>query len=803
MFKNYLKTAWRSLVRNKSFSLINITGLSIGIAASLLLFIVVQYELGYDTFHKNYQRIYRVVTKDVYSDGITYNSGTPAPTVNALRAEMPEATYSVLLRLSNIQITAPSPNSQAGNRFMEERGIYFTDPQFFQLFSYTWLSGTPAVLAEPYSAVLTKETAEKYFGSWQQALGQTINISNNLTAKVNGIIQTPPANTDLLFSLMVSYKTALANADMVGLYNNWNNTSSSNQVFALLPPGAHAEGYNKALLKFSKTHYDPLRANSKKSNFLEPLSDLHFDRRFDSLGDHITSKATLLTLSFIGLFIVLMACVNFINLATALAVNRSKEVGIRKVLGGNRKQLFIQNMSETATLVGIAMLAAICIVYMVLPHIKHIASIPEQLNVFSVRIISMLIGVSILVTLLAGSYPSLVMSALNPISALKNKLASTKVRGVSLRRGLVVMQFTISQVLIIATAVAVSQMDFVRNADLGLNKESVLLLSSNGDSATIARQASFKQQLLQLPGVQSVSLTSDAPSSDNNWSTNFSYNHQPDEKWQVSLKFADADYLQTFGLQLAAGNYYTPGDTATGIVVNETLVQKLGIKNPEDVIGKELNLGQQKWRPIVGVVKDFKTNSLRDAIKPLVLLAGKPFCNVTAVKIKTARLQQTVAAIQKTWDNVYPEYVYAGSFFDETIDRFYRQETQLSLLYKIFAGLAIFISCLGLYGLVSFMAVQKTKEVGIRKVLGASVTSLVQLFSKEFTVLIIVSFFIAAPLAWWLMHNWLNNFTYRISLGAGFFAMAIISSVLIAWLSVGIKAIRAALANPIKSLRSE
>lgn len=498
-----------------------------------------------------------------------------------------------------------------------------------------------------------------------------------------------------------------------------------------------------------------------------------------------------------------MACVNFINLSTALSVNRSREVGIRKVLGSNRRQLFAQIMSETAVIVCISVIVALGIAWFALPYIKHIASIQEPLSLFNVKILGMVAAIGLSVTLLAGFYPSFVMSKFNPIKALKNKMALANVRGVSLRRGLVIMQFTISQVLIIATAVAVSQMNFITKAELGFNKEAVLVLNGNGDSTFQSKLVAFKQQLLQTPGVQSVSFNSDAPSSENTWSTNFAYNNQPDEKFQVTLKFTDAHYINTFGLQLLAGRNLAESDTMREAMINETLVKKLGVKNASDIIGKSIRLGRKQSYPIVGVIKDFKTNSLREDIKPLMISTSKKYYALTAIKLRTNQLAQTQAAIQKTWDRFYPEYAYSPSFFDENIAEFYKQEEQLSLLYKIFAGLAIFISCLGLYGLVSFMTVQKTKEVGIRKVLGASVASLLQLFSKEFTVLIIISFFIAVPVAWYMMNTWLNNFVFKIPLNAWFFISAIVGSILIAWITVGYKAIKAALANPVKSLRSE
>ena len=803
MFKNYLKTAWRSIVRNKAFSLINITGLSIGMAASLLVFIVVKYELSYDTFQPDYNRIYRVVTQDKFDKDITYNSGIPVPALAALRNEFPHIQFGALRSTYGSQITVPSASNGPGNKFIEETGIFFMESQFFNVFHYDWLAGNAGVLKDPGTVVLDEKTATKYFGNWKEAMGKTVLLESVLPLKVNGIIKNVPANSDLPLSVLMSYEILKEYGDYFAHVDKWNSTSSNFNIFALVPPEVKMEDVNRGLLQFSKNHYEPLHSNSIKTNSLQPLSTIHFDRRYESFGDHVTSKATLLTLLLIGIFIILMACVNFVNLSTALSVKRSKEVGIRKVLGSNRGQLFKQIMSETAVIVGISILVALGIALLALPYIKHIASIQESLTLFTPATISMILGIGILVTLLAGLYPSLVMSKLNPISALKNKMVSANVQGVSLRRGLVVMQFSISQVLIIATVVAISQMNFIKNADLGFQKEGVLVMNISADSNSVKRQNAFKQQLLQIPSVRSVSFSTDEPSSGNTWSTNFGYNHQPDEKFQLTLKYADADYIKTFGLQLVAGRAVQESDTLREGMINETLVKKLGIKNANDVVGKTIRLGQNKWYPIVGVLKDFKTNSLKEEIKPLFISTQKSFYTRVGIKLSTNNIAATKATIQKTWDQFFPEYASSPAFFDERIAEFYQQEEQLSLLYKIFAGLAIFISCLGLYGLVSFMAVQKTKEVGIRKVLGASITSLLQLFSKEFTILIIISFFIAVPVAWYMMHNWLNNFVYRVPLSIWFFVSAIAGSVAIAWLTVGYKAIKAALANPVKALRSE
>jgi ABC-type antimicrobial peptide transport system permease subunit len=406
-------------------------------------------------------------------------------------------------------------------------------------------------------------------------------------------------------------------------------------------------------------------------------------------------------------------------------------------------------------------------------------------------------------TILSGLYPALIILGYNPSLALKNKITSANIGGISLRRGLVVLQFSISQILLIGTIVAISQMNFVNQADLGFNKEALLLISANTDSVILSKMPAFKQQLLSLHSVKSVSFTSDAPSSDNNWSTNFAFNHKADEPYQVSLKFGDEDYLKTFELQLAAGRFYNKSDTMNEVVINETLLHKLSLKNPQEAIGKDIRLGGQRWKKVVGVVKDFKDHSLKKAVAPILLAENHTAYWVIAVKINSHNIPQAQAAIQKVWDGFFPEYAYTSSFMDENIAKFYEQEEQLELLYKIFAGIAIFISCLGLYGLVSFMAAQKTKETGIRKVLGASVMNIVYLFSKEFTILILTAFAIAVPVGYYMMNSWLANFAFRIRISIWIFVLAILASVVIAWITVGYRAIKAAVANPVKSLRTE
>ena len=805
MIRNYIRIAWRNIVRRKAYTAINITGLAIGIAACLLLFIVVSYERSYDHFLPNHTRIFRVVTQDKFPDGIGYNAGIPYPALEALRLELPQLNTGALYANYNSQVTvlgSSSENLNSDKKFIEGSGVFYADPQFFKVFQYQWLAGSPEVLGEPNTSVLSKKMAEKYFGDWKQAMGQYLKLDNSITSRVAGIIETPPANTDFPFAVVTSFESFKKSSGIYGYTTDWGATTSNFQIYALLKDGTDPKIVNQQLSVFSKKYY-PKNFNTERSNFLQLLSDIHFDTRFNNFGDHITSRATLWTLSLIGIFIIIMACINFINLSTAQAVSRSKEVGVRKVLGSNRFQLFWQVLGETGIIVMISMALAFVIAYICLPYIKHVASIEETINLLNWETAAFAFVIIITVTLLSGFYPSFVVSRFSPSLALKNKITSANVGGISLRRGLVVLQFAISQILIIGTIVAISQMNFVQQADLGFNKEAILVLNSNADSVIVNRQESFKQQLLQIPGIQSVSFSSDVPSSDNNWASNFSYDHRPDEDFSVFLKLGDEDYKKTYGLQLAAGRWYEKSDTMNEVVVNETLLRKLNVKDPSTAIGKEIRTGRSPWRTIVGVVKDFKSNSLRQDLQPLLLGERRKYYSTTGIKLRTNNLSRIQTVVQDTWNKINPEYAYTSAFLDENINNFYRQEQQLSLLYKIFAGIAIFISCLGLYGLVSFMAVQRTKEVGIRKVLGASAANIIYLFSREFTLLIIIAFAIAVPVAYYLMNGWLNNFVFRVNMGPWVFILAITASILLAWLTVGYKSIKAAFSNPVKNLRSE
>ncbi len=808
MLKNYFKIAWRNLMKNKTYSIINISGLAVGIASTLLIFIVVSYELSYDTFQKNYNNIYRIVTNTKHSDGNTeYNPGIRVPAISAINTGFPQFTKTVPVTTDGspqFTIIGNAINDVASSKkFIEQnKTAVFTKPSYFEVFNATWLEGNKDVLNDPSSIVLTKTLANRYFNDWKNAQGKFIKLDNTILLQVNGVVEDAPENSDFPVVAFLSNETLKIYGDSYGYHNDWGNLGSNNQLYVTLPQTANAGRVNAQLNAFL-LNQSGKNALTNNEYVLQPLKDMHFDYRYGTMGDHSSSKTILLTLALIGVLIIAMASINYINLATAQAINRSKEIGIRKVLGSTQSRLIAQVIGETFIVILISTLLAVLIAKLSLPYLSHVATAPVDIALLNVKTILFLIAEVIIVTLLSGIYPAIVLSGYPPVLALKNKMASANIGGISLRRILVVTQFAISQMLIIGTIVAISQMNYVQHADLGFNKDAVLMLPAYSDSAHLARMQPLKQQLLQNPDVISMSFANDEPSSDNRTATNFAFDHQEDKDYPLFLKFADADYIKTFGLQVIAGKGFTASDTLKEVVVNEALLKKLGITDAQKAIGKDIRIGGQQWVPIVGVVKDFKTSSLRDAVRELAIFPDKNRYFNMAVKLRTANISQAVPQVQKMWEKTYPEYAFMSHFTDETIAKFYEQETRLSLLYKIFACIAIFISCLGLYGLVSYMAVQKTKEVGIRKVLGAGVANIVYLFSKEYVILIAIAFAIAAPVAWYFMNNWLQGFAYKINIGMGVFVLAIMASFLIALVTVGYRAIKAALANPVKSLRSE
>ena len=807
MIKNYWTIAVRSLQRNKSYTLINFLGLTVGMAACLLLFLLVRYETSFDAFHTKKDRIYRVVTVNRGPQGEHRLSAVTFPLADALKSAYPQLEAVVPTYLDwDEKLIVQRGDGQAPMVFQDN--ALYAGSAFFKTFDFGGLEGDPRTLMDvPYTAMLTKAKAVKYFGDWRSAVGKTLTINHRLLVKVAGILQDPPPNTDFPIGVVISHSTITASHMIGSAATDWSSINGGTQCYVLLKPGVSLPALERSIDLTAHSHQP--EDNSKSGAGLQALGDMHYDTTLDIYSGNTFSRKLIEALVLIGTFLVVIACINFINLATAQAVNRSREVGVRKVLGSGRRQLVFRFLAETGMISGLALVAAVLLAIPLLGPLNDLLEIKLSAEPLTEPVVmAFLLGVWLVVTILSGVYPSLVLSGFNPINALKSKVAASSTRGISLRRGLVVLQFVIAQVLITGVLVIVSQMNYFRNADLGFAKEAIVNVHMPTDSVGQLRQMPLRQELLRDPGVEEFSYSFASPTDYSGSWSNFRYDHSlAKTDFGVSLRWADTSYFRLYKLGLVAGRLYqndVSSDTTREFVVNETCVRKLGLRHPQDAIGHQINFwdGQQVGQ-IVGVVKDYHVSSLKDSIAPVVMWPWRNLYQTANIKIQPVRMKETVAAIEKAWRSAFPTSYFNYQFLDDKLASLYKQEDQLSVLYKVFAGIAIFISCLGLYGLVSFMAVQRNKEIGIRKVLGASVGQVVVLLSKEFTLLVLLAFAISTPLSWYFMHQWLQQYVYRIVLGPGFFIVTVLAAVAIAWLTVGYRAIRAALANPAGSLRSE
>lgn len=798
MLKNYFKIAWRNLRRNKAYAIINIIGLSMGIACSILIFIWVSFHFSFDNFHPDANRIYRVVT-EIHNENNGTTPGVPPPFTKAFRNDYTFAEKTA--RVVGFGGTLVSlPEEKDNKKFQEDDGVAFAETEFFDIFRFPLVQGSGyKVLNEPNKALVTEHIAKKYFGT-TDAIGKKIRIDNKSDFIIAGILKDLPQNTDRRHEIYLSDYNLKDYSPWIANDKSWGGINSETHCFTRLKPGVTPAQVEKVFPGLKRKYY----SDGDKNTFffkMQPLADIHFNPDYNGYLE----KKYLWAFVLVAIFLITTACVNFVNLATAQAVNRAKEVGIRKVLGGLKSQLFWQFIAETALITFFALLVAYGLAWLGLPWLNSLFQTKLSINPFNNPLLLFFsVVVALLVTFLSGSYPGLVLSGFQPIAALKGKLTQKNLGGFSLRRVLVIFQFGISQLLIVGTIVIAGQMEYSRQSDLGFKKDAVAMLPVPlTDSAGKGRMEILRNRLSQVPGVEKVSFCSQAPASSSNNTTGIKYQGRPkEEAWDINTKQVDDQYLSTFSMKLVAGRNLFPSDTVREYLLNETAVKRLNMGSAQDIINQQVTING-KQAAVVGVVKDFNNYSFRMEIYPQAMSTGYFGYDNCAVKLNMNTLAESKPAIEKIWNEVYPEYVYNFQFLDDRIASFYELDTIMLKLIKAFAGIAIFIGCLGLYGLVSFMAVQKTKEIGVRKVLGASLPNILWLFGKEFTRLLVIAFLIAAPLAWWAMHAYLQDFKFRIPLSPYIFLLAIGVSFVIAAVTVGYKSIRAAIANPVKSLRTE
>ncbi len=801
MIKNYLKIAWKILFRNKTYSLLNIMGLSMGITCALIIFVILDLQLSYNRDNKTAERTYRVVMDFHYPEGdISHSQGVPLPLGAALRTDFPFLEKVATVNgLSSAQIAVLGADNAPIKKFYEKNlfgaSLAFVEPSLFDIFDYTWLTpNAAATLNEPNTAVITEKLARKYFDN-DNPIGKMLRVNNKVEVRVTGVIKNIPVNTDLLYEVFISFKT-------LETYNpsaisNWKSANSDIQCFVVMAKNQPITQLTNQFDAINKKYLS--ESDVKTYRFqAQPLSDVHYNATY---GGHVR-KTYLWAFALVGLFLIISACVNFINMATAQALQRAKEVGIRKVIGGTRMQLFWQFMSETAVITVLSVLLGVFFTELLTPSVNTLFGGVFTIGLhFSLPVVVFLGVLTLAITFLSGAYPALILSGFKPITALKGKISTRQIGGISTRRGLVVVQFFITQLLIICTIVVAQQMDFSKNMDLGFDKKGILVIDI--PKSDKAKKETLRTQLSQITGVEKTSLTFSPPNYNSNMSSEYQYSNQiKKEGSEINIKVGDENYLSTFGLQLVAGRNIQKTDSITEAVVNEKFAQAVGEKSSNDVIGKTLTIWD-KTVPIVGVVKDFHAFSTRIGIEPVCIVSTYDNYSRCAVKLDAHNLTTTLPILEKTWNTVYPEYAYQSEWLDSNIARFYIAEDIILRFIRGFSFIAILIGCLGLYGLVSFIAAQKTKEIGIRKVLGASIQNILGIFSKEFIYLIFIAFVLAAPLAWWAMNLWLQGYVYRIHLGLGVFVLAILTTLLIAAITIAQQAVKAAVANPVKSLRTE
>jgi len=813
MFKNYLIIAFRNFWRKKVFSIINIAGLAIGMSAALVIYLIVYYEFSFEKFQKDREKIYRVVTNMHFPDQDFKNAGTPGPLPAVVRSEIPGIEKStVFWQANSMKVDIPLKDENK-NEFRKQDNIVYADDQYFHFFNYHWLAGSPDhSLTEPNKVVLTESRARTYFpySDIKNAIGQTIIYDDSVKATVTGIVKDLDDITDFTFKEFVSLATFSDQLKKINGWGEWGSVNSSSQFFIKLRKDADTAKINKQLAVVRKKHEKDAYLSTE--HFLQPLNDIHFNSDFDAFDHRQAHKPTLYGLLAVAAFLLILGCINFINLTTAQAAQRAKEIGVRKTMGSSKWQLMFQFLSETIFMTSLAAVVSALLTPWLLKVFA--AYIPEGLHFDLIKQPDLLVFLVLLifvVSFLSGFYPAMILSGYKPVLVLKNLAYAntTQSRRVWIRKTLTVLQFVIAQFFIIATMVVGKQIRFSLNKDMGFKKDAIITFRvpynyQHPDD----RQFILQQKLKSVPGIQKLSLAGPPPA---NLGVNIStmkFNKNGKEvESSVEVKEADTAYFDLYRMKLIAGRNLEQSDTLKEYVINDTYAKMLGYKNPSDIIGQLIDRGDRKI-PVVGVLADIHTKSLHKPIQPLAFCSKAKAHSTFHIALppkgeNTDSWKKTIAAIGNAWKEIYPDEEFSYEFFDESIAKFYKKEQDTANLLNWSTGLAIFISCLGLLGLVIYTTTQRTKEIGVRKVLGASVSQIVALLSKDFISLVLLAFVMAAPVAWWAMHNWLEDFAYRTNISWWIFGCSGLAMIIIALLTLSIQTIRSAKANPVNSLRSE
>lgn len=814
MFKNYLLTTLRNFRRNKMNTLINAAGLALSMGCCITIYAFVKHEYSFDSFHEKADQIYRVVGQYQGNEGINYQGSVTYSLASALRNDFPDLPL-VTQVVTNMEAILKTSEEASPILVDFERGfgMTYTDEYFLRMFDHPLLAGDrKSILTTPDEVVLTQEIADRlygkdYEGRYDELLGKTL-IVNQEPYRVSGVLRNIPSTSNVRFNLLLS--TRAYERGKPWIEDSWGNINSNWFAFVLLPESENPTQLESQLVAFKDKYHDAEEA-AKQSYYLQPLPEVHTDEQYE--GTLYATPAILIG-AFItmGIIVLLTACINFINLATAQSVRRAKEIGIRKTLGGVRSQLMFQFLGETLAITLLAAVAALLLAeWFVDAYNQYLSTVIDFGLAIDGSVAYFLVALCLVITLLAGYYPARVLSGFRPVDALKQSMSQPKsgfAGKFSLRKVLVVTQFVISQLLIIGTIVVAMQMRYMRTQDLGFRQDdmAVVYVPDNDQQKLEA----FRNQITNQAAVARVSFSSGPPlSSNNSWTGAYNPLRGDDEKYRIEQKSVDPQYLETFGIELLAGRNLREEDRVIdslpgyNALINERAVKIFSYGSPEEALGQTMMHGD-KEATIVGVVRDFNNASLKKEIHPCFFYYSD-WVDIAAIQLTERQSIHQLSFVQNAWEQTYPNYFYEAMTMEEYFDSspMYVLEDIMYQAFKIFAFLSIIIGCLGLYGLVSYLSLQRQKEIGVRKVLGATAPQIVYLFSKEFTLLVLLAFVIAAPLGYFAMQAWLETFVYRIPLSITYFALALLASISIAWITVGYKSVRAALANPVDALRSE
>jgi putative ABC transport system permease protein len=815
MVASYFKISLRSLSAHKGNSFINVFGLVIGITAALVILTIIRYELSFDRFHTDADRIFRVVTITQAEGGMQYTPGVAYPLPEALEMQIPSVEKITALHYyRGLQVDVLDSEGLLLKKFQEADGCALVKPSFFQVFDfqgtrYKWIAGKPeTALKDPFTVVLTRSMAEKYFGT-PDVLGRTLKLEQQLDFKVTGVIEDLPRNTDFPFTVLFSYATFYMIQEHE-MKNDWRSVANVNQCFMTLPRSVDKKEIERQIGRIYAAHVP--EEVSKATQFkLQPLQEMHQDDRFGNFNMRTVDQTMLWTLAFAGIVLLLIACINYINLATAKSTLRSKEIGIRKVLGSRRRQLIFQFLSEALVISLFAGLLAIVAVYFVMIQLEPIIHISvANYRFLDWFVIKALLGIILVVTFCAGFYPALMISGFDPVDSMKNKLSAPG-GGAHLRKSLVVVQFTVTQIFLIATFVVLNQIEYFRNVDLGFEKDGIIHVNLPNDYQS--RINILRDKLQSISGVGKVSISSTTPSGLRRalWSTGIRRKEvAADRGTGCEYQAVDPNYLDLYGIDLVAGRNFGSNDSANYLIINQTLALHVGYASPEEAIGRQMVLDGKEYT-VIGVVKDFHSRSLKEGMDNVAFAVHSHMYRLANIKFNisprqtkpAATLKSTIAEIESVWASTFPETAFDYRFMDENISAYYQQEITISKLLQIFSVVLLTIGCLGLYGLTSFVVNRKLKELAVRKVFGATMLHIMGLVSRDYLKLILLAFVIAVPVSIYYLEQWLTTFVYRIGISWWIVVLPGVMVLLVALSAISGQLLKAARANPASTLKYE